>query len=495
MSSSTITISPGSLEATNGSGHGAPAGAASTGRSPKASITNVISSFQSNSPAAEPFPARFSALKKQIWKDGLVETWRQVLAELEGAVEEIKEKGSEIIPRVSFSDIQRGLSHDQLQALRRTGVIVVQGGIPKEEALGWKRSIQEYAAANKDLLKGFPPNNIQMFEIYNSRSQLLARTHPSVLQTQIFLNSLWRTSDPNSPISLSTPVSYFDRLRIRQPDAASEKGRFVLNGLSPHIDGGSIERWEDEGFRKCWDKVLAGGSKWKEFDPFDATPRLEANQDLYNAPNQCSVFRTWQGWTSLSTTGPTEGTLRVLPNLSLATAYIILRPFFRSTSPTSLKADDWVVDLENPTFPGSKITMTQALSNDTHPHLRLNDSIVSIPKVEPGDQVYWHCDLVHAVEAEHLGKGDSSVVYIPAAPLTTRNVEYLQAQRENLMKGYPPPDFPSDEGEARFRSRGTPGDVSTEEGRRLLGLSPFIIPDGATEGAKRVIEEANKMLF
>ena len=31
-----------------------------------------------------------------------------------------------------------------------------------------------------------------------------------------------------------------------------------------------------------------------------------------------------------------------------------------------------------------------------------------------------HCDLVHAVEAEHNGPGDSSVLYIPAAPLTLK---------------------------------------------------------------------------
>lgn len=29
-----------------------------------------------------------------------------------------------------------------------------------------------------------------------------------------------------------------------------------------------------------------------------------------------------------------------------------------------------------------------------------------------------HCDVVHAVEAQHRGLGDSSVLYIPAVPLT-----------------------------------------------------------------------------
>jgi hypothetical protein len=54
--------------------------------------------------------------------------------------------------------------------------------------------------------------------------------------------------------------------------------------LGPHIDGGSIERWEDPLFRKVWDRILQGGSGWKSHDSFDASPRLNAKQDLYNAP-------------------------------------------------------------------------------------------------------------------------------------------------------------------------------------------------------------------
>ena len=34
--------------------------------------------------------------------------------------------------------------------------------------------------------------------------------------------------------------------------------------------------------------------------------------------------------------------------------------------------------------------------------------MVSVPKVNPGDAVYWHCDVIHAVEREHTGSGDSA---------------------------------------------------------------------------------------
>ena len=37
--------------------------------------------------------------------------------------------------------------------------------------------------------------------------------------------------------------------------------------------------------------------------------------------------------------------------------------------------------------------------------------MVSVPKVNPGDAVYWHCDVIHAVEREHTGSGESAGKY------------------------------------------------------------------------------------
>ena len=68
----------------------------------------------------------------------------------------------------------------------------------------------------------------------------------------------------------------------------------------PHIDGGSVERWEDPSmshltarvvlsdltgeftilaYRKCFSKLLT--PFWREHDPFDATYRLDAIMDMY----------------------------------------------------------------------------------------------------------------------------------------------------------------------------------------------------------------------
>jgi len=106
--------------------------------------------------------------------------------------------------------------------------------------------------------------------------------------------------------------------------------------------------------------------------------------------NQCSILRCWQGWTSLSTTGVGEGTLRVLPMLSLATAYIMLRPFFCPGT----AGGEWELDLESNSFPGSVPGKTQELNEETHPHLRLGKTMTSVPKIQPGDQVYCMYSLL-----------------------------------------------------------------------------------------------------
>ncbi|KAH9935185.1 DUF1479-domain-containing protein [Epithele typhae] len=382
-------------------------------------------------------------LKRSLVRDpaGLKESWRAVLADLEVEVQEIKRRGNETIVSVMYEDIERGLSEEQLKQLKKTGCIIVRGGVPKKEAAGWLEGLKQYIAANHDKVKD------------------AARTHPGLLKTQAYLLSLWHSSI-DTPVSVRTPVSYFDRIRIRQPGPSS----FVLG---PHIDGGSIERWEDPGLRKCFERILEGGDSWRKHDPFDIAPRLSANQDLYNAPNQCTIFRPWQGWTALSRTSPGEGTLASS----------------RSSRP------------RQPVVPREHAGMTQALLPHLHPHLRLDETVVPIPTVEPGDQVYWHTDVVHAVEGEHRARANRLSFTSPRCPSQRRSdALYIRDQRETFLKGLPAPDFPGGEGESRFVGRGTSEDVTTVEGRRTLGLEPFSYPPAASEGERRMIDLANNTL-
>jgi len=58
------------------------------------SIASIFSSLSGE--AAETLPPRFAQLKKELWKESLVQSWRQVVADLREATEEVAAKGSDV---------------------------------------------------------------------------------------------------------------------------------------------------------------------------------------------------------------------------------------------------------------------------------------------------------------------------------------------------------------------------------------------------------------
>ena len=81
---------------------------------------------------------------------------------------------------------------------------------------------------------------------------------------------------------------------------------------------------------------------------------------------------------------------------------------------------------------------------------------------------------IHAVDKVHAGKTDSSVMYIPACPLTEANAEYIVHQRDAFTAGTPGPDFPGGKGEMDHVGRPTVEDVvktTCLEAQRAMGLA------------------------
>lgn len=300
----------------------------------------------------------------------------------------------------------------------------------------------------------FPPHDPQVYELYWSPTQIRARAHPNLLKTQRFLLSYWHSKDPDALISLH-PISYADRLRMRRPgDGAFALGtpslrspyKWLLTFLpGPHVDGGSCERWEESGYGQggVYEQIWRGN--WEQYDPWECSCRLPVVSDLYQGQGACSAFRMAQGWLAMSTTSAFEGTLLVNPLLQLATAYFLLRPFFTAKSIPLvtevntldyLSPENW--EFESPPsswLHGANPGRGQELSSQLHPHLSLPSTMVHVPTVEPGDYVVWHCDGIHAVDSVHKGLSDSSVMYIPACPLTIENAKYLVRQRDAFLEG------------------------------------------------------------
>ncbi|KAK7739681.1 hypothetical protein SLS53_005648 [Cytospora paraplurivora] len=459
----------------------------------------------------KPLPDQFRQLKLSLVEareEKVIASWNRLLEQLKVENDIVAELGPKVIPEVQFNDLDKNISEIK-DTIQKRGAAVIRGVIPEDEARGYKTELEEYIRKNPQT-KGFPQNDPQVWELYWSAPQFRARLHPNFIRVQkALMQSTWHISDPKSLVSISQPLSYADRLRIRQPGDAAF-------ALGPHMDGGSVERWLREGYGRggTYDAVFEG--EWDtEYDPWDASPRIDAVNDLYNGLGACSVFRMFQGWLSMSTVGPREGTLLVNPLLKLATSYTLLRPFFRPKSTVDLDVHkggsperERFLDPENWEFTAGE-AMSSEIPGATpgfgmefpelskHPHLELDRTMVHIPQVRPGDFVVWHCDTIHAVDFEHKGKTDSSVLYIPVCPITEINAEYVRRMREAWRDGTPGPDFPGGRGESEHVDRPTEQflrSVAGEDGLASVGLEPLREPVDGSDGQKDVVRRANSIL-
>ncbi|KAK7037759.1 hypothetical protein VNI00_010720 [Paramarasmius palmivorus] len=400
--------------------------------------------------------------------------WKEIIVELAEAAKTISAAGPNYIPQVNFSDLS-SLPASRVEEIKRKGSVVIRDVVDDAQAAAWKRELDEFVKKNP--VEGFPEGDKQFFMLYWTKPQVEARSHPNMLSAQTWLNNLYSAPDGKQidGVDLNTPLTYADRFRIRHPGVEWQ-------AHPPHIDGGSIERWEDPDLRKCFEDILSG--RWRSHNPYDLTGRLNARTSLYKRPNQATIFRTFQGWLAMSETAPTQGTLKVFPDVLLSNSYLILRPFFQPTVPIEseeiLDSDNWKFDISYPEFPGLVLRdggyAGPQPTPAKHPHLFLDKTMTSVPKVLPGDTVFWHCDVVHSVEREHTGSGDSAVMYIPAVPSTPLNQVYIERQKETFLKGTTPPDFPKAQvQEAEFIGTGKPDDILSPVGKHAMGFPIAVV--------------------
>ena len=100
----------------------------------------------------------------------------------------------------------------------------------------------------------------------------------------------------------------------------------------------------------------------------------------------------------------------------------------------------------------------------------LLNALVPIPKVQTGDTVWWHPDVIHAVEDHHQGNDYSNVMYIGAAPDCEKNRAFLPKQADAFLQGRSCPDFAPEDYEVDFVGRAQLSNL-TELGRLQMGLS------------------------
>lgn len=385
----------------------------------------------------------------------------EVEADLRAEAEDIAARragGESIIPEIDYRLVREGKVPDSAKAeIRRCGAAVVRNVFPRAQAEAWNQAIGDYLTHNDYISKAstrdagdryftsLKSSRPQIFGIYWSKPQMEARQSAALAETRAFLNRLWRyESGGKTHFDPDRECTYADRIRRREPGDASL-------GLSPHMDAGSVERWLDPAYAEVYREVFAGN--WRAYDPFDGAFRTQTEE--IPSPAVCSAFRTFQGWTALTRQGPGDGTLQLLP-IARAIVYLLLRPLAKDVP------DDDLCGAK----PGRALSLVEQW------HALLKPAITPIPLVEPGDTVWWHSDIIHAVEDHHKGSGYSNVIYIGAAPYCAKNAAYLERQKAAFLSGASAPDFSAENFEIEFEGRAAPDDL-TELGKRQMGLAAW----------------------
>ncbi|MCQ5471206.1 hypothetical protein FHW04_000735 [Pantoea sp. AN62] len=414
---------------------------------------------------ATPLPADVKAAIRQMKQQlrsqiGDVEAlFRQVCDKIEAAIADAKadeQRTGSAWPMVEMQTLARGEVSDETRAqIKRRGCVVIKQHFAREQALAWDKSMldylelnhfdQQYRGPGDNFFGSLEASRPEIYPIYWSQAQMQARQSDAMIQAQSFLNRLW-TFDSQGQQWFDPDVSviYPDRIRRRLPGTTSK-------GLGAHTDSGALERWLLPAYQQVFARLFSGD--FAAYDPWDAAHRTEV--DEYDVPDttKCSVFRTFQGWTALSDMIPGQGLLHVVP-VPEAMAYVLLRPLLSDVP------EDELCGVE----PGRVLPINEKW----HPHLIAGLS--SIPALEAGDSVWWHCDVIHAVAPVENQRGWGNVMYIPAAPMCDKNRAYARQVAEALEQGRSPADFPPEDYEANWQQRFTLADLN-QNGRRALDLA------------------------
>lgn len=196
---------------------------------------SIGDAFASLSNSQSELPERFAKLKRDIigvYGEAIVDSWMRLLRHLETeSIPLVKELSSNSVPEVNFEAIVQNngyLPAEARELLRERGTIIVRGLVSEQQALDWKQSVRDYVSANPST-KGFPANDMQVYELYWSKAQLEARAHKNMVLAQTALNRVW-DKELHDQVVLSEQVAYCDRLRMRtvsQTNLQFEKPKLI----------------------------------------------------------------------------------------------------------------------------------------------------------------------------------------------------------------------------------------------------------------------------
>ncbi len=372
-------------------------------------------------------------------------------------IKKFQEKNLSIIPEINFNDLSND-NEKNINQIKKRGCLIVRNVFKKDQIIKWNQDLENYIESNhyyQDQIKKSHLDNYfselksgkpQIFGLYWSKTQTEIRQSNELDKVKKFINNIWNYKFDNYQVfDPNKELIYADRVRRRQP------GDSTL-GLSPHCDAGSIERWIEKNYQKIYEKIFA--DEFEKYDPFNAMYRDKT--DLIKSPAVSNTFRTFQGWTALTEQGPNDGTLQLIP-IAKGMAYVLTRALLD--------------DVPEHELCDSK--SGRALAVNQKYHSLLLEGLVSIPKMNPGDTIWWHPDVIHAVEDVHTGNNYSNVVYVGSMPYCEKNLSYAKKQAEKFLKGESPSDFAPEDYEINYKNRTLVNDLS-DLGKKQMALKDWL---------------------
>lgn len=232
-------------------------------------------------------PKRFAIVKDGIVsrsESPLAASWDRLLQRLHEDVERISSAKEDIIPTIDFGDISNpDLAGDFLEHLRERGVAVIRHVVPQETAMDWGQELDQYLGEGLDTMQASLQQHRPIHNIFWSSPQIEARAHPNVLAAQKFVMRLWKSDDANASISTNFPIAYADRVRTQINGPGSRDS-------NAHVDGGSVERWEKDGYGDAgtYRNILNG--RWEDHDPWEVGKMATFRWPIFLIQETAEVF-------------------------------------------------------------------------------------------------------------------------------------------------------------------------------------------------------------
>ena len=163
---------------------------------------------------------------------------------------EMQHKEIPVIPEIDYKSIVNGnVSFDEIVNIKRRGALIIRNVFDDQQANEWNDEVGEYILSNDYFTKSVKREGMdqyfsqlksgapQIFGIYWSRPQMLARQSQSMSTTKKFLNSMWNVK-VHMVMSLIPTMILFMQIEFVEENQVMRRLDCHLILMEAHLNAG-----------------------------------------------------------------------------------------------------------------------------------------------------------------------------------------------------------------------------------------------------------------